>query len=261
MKLHNTLCKILCLIVVITSLVTTCVYAELGPTEEAYAVVDYALNWYETGDKTYPSGRCLAFINDCMNGSIGKMFSRNCALCGWNEDQMSTSSEDIPLGATVYFLDNRDSSAKCPILNKPYSHAALYVGDGYIMHTYNGAMVKEPLEDVMNWSNYTYLGWGWHGGYSLGSTTAVGRVKTVNVETYGNTAYISWKEAANAVGYDCYVVEAKEGFPWACMPVLTYTNSCTVNLEPGKTYYAYVVPRNAYTAGTCSDWQIFACTN
>ena len=259
MNLKNILCRILCMAIVISAITATCASAELGPTEEAYALTEYALDWYETGDKTYPSGRCLAYVNDCMMASLGVMFSRDCALCGWNEDQMSTSSEDIPLGATVYFLDNRETSAKCYVTNKPYSHAGLYVGDGYIIHTYNGAMVKEPLEAVMNWSNYTYLGWGWHGGYSLGSTTAVGRVNAVNVETDGNKAYISWKKAANAVGYDCYVVEAKEGFPWACMPVLTYTNSCTVTLEPGKTYYAYVVPRNAYTAGSSSQWQIFAC--
>lgn len=155
------------LILSIISFVPITSYATYTPTADAYTVINYALS--KVGNY-YQADRCEAFVADCLEYSIGVGGRKVCAHDAWNAYGISSDANEIPLGAAVYW-----SGGNYWCGDGHYAgHAAIYVGDGYIVHAYHGSVHKELLSYVNSyWSNYTYLGWGWQGGYALATTEPV----------------------------------------------------------------------------------------
>ena len=96
-------------------------------------------------------GWCLLFVSKCWE-NLGFPFSG-----GWGNathfadcNTVSTSMDNIPVGADVYFTSPDGNG-----------HIGVYVGEGYFVH----AGAKSVYEKTSIYENYyksRYRGWGWH---------------------------------------------------------------------------------------------------
>lgn len=142
------------------------VYATYTPTGDAYALVNY-LN--EKVGNSFTSNACQAFVYQSIHNcfGVGNTKSACCATKAWQSYGISSSRNDIPLGAAVYFGGSSVTDSSCGQLA---GHVGLYVGDGYIVHAWSKKIVKTTIDYVIN-CNYSYRGWGWQGDYALATTT------------------------------------------------------------------------------------------
>lgn len=143
---------------------------------------EYVINWYNSGEY-YEYGHCQGFVNQCWQRSLGgNWYSTCCAKKGWDKFGVSSSSEDIPIGASVYFTNN--SGKRCSGCGQYPGHVGFYIGNGEIIHVYNkvkddngnsvkmkdgstaGYIRRTTIQFVIN-DGYTYLGWGWHSNKEL----------------------------------------------------------------------------------------------
>ena len=116
----------------------------------------------------YPSGYCLSFVAD-MFQQLGAVRSSACCAHDYGTGRIvSTASDNIPVGADVFFTGSKST---CSSTGNKCGHVAIYVGDGYIVHSYNGSVHKDRLTTVMNWSGYSYRGWGYHGNVTISGTS------------------------------------------------------------------------------------------
>lgn len=127
-------------------------------TNDAYTLVNY-LNGQVGND--YTANRCQAFVYNSLVNSLGVYGAKACAYEAWLAFGVSTD-RNIPLGAAVYF-----SGGSYPCGDHIAGHVGLYVGDGYVVHVAQAKVQKTLLSSIESWSGYSYLGWGWQGGYAL----------------------------------------------------------------------------------------------
>ncbi len=138
-------------------------YAEniYEPTPEAYELVDYVNDMI---DEPYASSACQMFVRttfeDCLNVENTDIIC--CASKAWEVYGVS-DSEDIPIGAAVYFSGSSVVDSYC---GQSAGHVGIYLGDGYIAHDWGAKIIKTTVKYVTD-RGYTYLGWGWQGNYSL----------------------------------------------------------------------------------------------
>ena len=140
------------------------------PTAEAYTVVNYA---NARVGSSYSNGYCQSFVWSVLLNSLGVGNISGvgcCAKNAWDNYGISTSSDDIPLGAAVYW---NGGSTYCGSYHASAlaGHVGIYVGDGYVVNAYNGKVYKDSITKINNWKGYSYLGWGWQGGHALATTT------------------------------------------------------------------------------------------
>lgn len=127
-----------------------------GASARQNAMANQALNML--GSTQY-NGYCQRFVR-VVGQAIGLPAGNAAsALAACNMWRVSTSSSNIPVGATVYLRTlNQSSSAY------QYGHVGIYVGDGYVVHAV-ATVKKEKLSDML--TRYEYLGWGWQAGVDL----------------------------------------------------------------------------------------------
>ena len=77
--------------------------------------------------------------------------------CDWW--RVSTSMDNIPVGATVYLRSKKRSS-----LGYKYGHVGIYIGNGQVVHAQE-TVKQSSLSSMLN--SYDYLGWGWQAGVDL----------------------------------------------------------------------------------------------
>lgn len=178
----------LTIVLLIGCMSTTALAATKVSKEDVAKTKDYVINWYNSGEY-YQYGHCQGFVNQCWVRSLGgKWSSTCCARKGWDTFGVSTSRDDIPVGATVFF--SRNKGGKCKKCGNYYGHAAFYIGNGEIIHVYNrvvdangqqvymdsnqtqqaGYIRRTTIDSVVN-DGYTYLGWGWHSNKELETGT------------------------------------------------------------------------------------------
>ena len=152
--------------------------------EDVAKTKDYVINWYNSGEY-YQYGHCQGFVNQCWKRSLGGTWNSTCcARKGWDAFGVSSSRDNIPVGASVYFSKNKGT--KCSSCGNYPGHAAFYIGNGEIIHVYNrvvdtngkqvymdsnktkkaGYIRRTTIDAVIN-DGYTYLGWGWHSNKEL----------------------------------------------------------------------------------------------
>ena len=73
--------------------------------------------------------------------------------------RVSTSMDDIPVGAAVYLRRKTPGSA-----GYTYGHVGVYVGGGKVVHAQE-TVKSTALSELLD--KYDYLGWGWQGGVDL----------------------------------------------------------------------------------------------
>ncbi len=138
-------------------------YAEniYEPTPEAYELVDYVNDMI---DEPYASSACQMFVRttfeDCLDVENTDIIC--CASKAWEVYGVS-DSEDIPIGAAVYFSGSSVVDSYC---GQSAGHVGIYLGDGYIAHDWGAKIVKTTVKYVTD-RGYTYLGWGWQGNFPL----------------------------------------------------------------------------------------------
>ena len=81
------------------------------------------------------------------------------ALEACNKWRVSSSLDNIPVGAAVYLRSKNTSGA-----GYKYGHVGIYVGDGYVVHA-QSTVKKQTLSSLLG--TYHYLGWGWQAGVDL----------------------------------------------------------------------------------------------
>lgn len=136
----------------------TPVYAAKEHTADA--VIETAIGY--TGAPNWPN-MCLAFVKWCFEVAYGIDSSSCCAYDYGTKYIDSTDRDNIPLGADVFF---GGSSLSCGNCGNQCGHVGIYVGDGEIIHSWGGKVIRTTIDYVVN-SGYPYRGYGWHGDLEL----------------------------------------------------------------------------------------------
>ncbi len=112
---------------------------------------------------SWASGMCLDFVATMFQQLGGTRTSSCCAINYAKSYRVSSSQDNIPIGADVYFNNTTNYTCSC---GSRCGHIGIYVGDGYMVHASGGIVRKDKLSYVSN-----YYGWGYHGGISLNNYT------------------------------------------------------------------------------------------
>ena len=124
-----------------------------GGVSATTSKADIAINKaYSLIGSTAYDGLCQRFVRICFEDAGITGYADN-ALAAWYKWGISSSRTNIPKGAVVYF---KTSSS--------YGHAGIYLGDGYVIHAVD-TVKKESFSAMC--SKYTFIGWGYQGGYKL----------------------------------------------------------------------------------------------
>lgn len=109
--------------------------------------------------QTYTKNACLAFVKECFVNLGGPQSTSCCAYNYGNSFIVSTSKDNIPIGADVFF---GNKNIKCNSCGNYCGHIGIYVGNGKMVHASGGEILKTDLNYVSN-----YRGWGYHGGINI----------------------------------------------------------------------------------------------
>ena len=109
--------------------------------------------------QTYTKNACLAFVKECFVNLGGPQSTSCCAYNYGNSFIVSTSKDNIPIGADVFF---GNKNIKCGSCGNYCGHIGIYVGNGQMVHASGGEILKTNLNYVSN-----YRGWGYHGGINI----------------------------------------------------------------------------------------------
>lgn len=117
--------------------------------------------------QSYPNGMCLQFVEECYQRLGASRPYNCCASKSGNNYIRSTSSANIPIGATVYF-GNCGGGPCRTCRSSYYGHVGIYVGNGYFVHATGGRVQKSTLS---SWAS-KYRGYGYCGNFSLADNSA-----------------------------------------------------------------------------------------
>ncbi len=133
--------------------------ANAAVTLKSSTIRDYVLK--KVGN-SYPNGYCLKFVEESYQNLGAYRAYHCCAYKSGSTYIKSSSSTNIPVGATVYF--GNCGGGPCRSCGASYfGHVGIYVGDGQFVHATGGKVQKSSLS---SWSN-KYRGWGCCGGFNL----------------------------------------------------------------------------------------------
>ena len=205
------------------------------PVSDTYLLVNY-LN--QSVGMVYKSKACQMFVRQSLENCLGVYNTKIscCATKAWQNYGISSNRQNIPLGATVYFGGSKVTDSYC---GQNAGHVGLYVGDGYIVHAWDGVIVRTTIEFVTE-KGYTYYGWGWQAECPLAIAIPPEKPVVNMVKSDGGYTTISWNSVDDATGYRCEIRKAEVGFPLVCETVVTNGTDCVVSLPEGGTYYAIV---------------------
>lgn len=112
--------------------------------------------------QSFQNNLCLRFVEQVYQGLGVNRPHLCCAYRSGSKYIVSSSSSNIPVGATVYF----GNCAKGPCRScgsRYYGHVGIYVGDGYFVHATGGRVQKTRLS---SWAN-KYRGYGYSGNFTI----------------------------------------------------------------------------------------------
>ena len=112
----------------------------------------------------YPADRCLSFVDDFWESMGGARTGSCCAYTAGNAVVTSTSIEDIPVGADVFFYHYNDWI--CGDCSNVPGHVGIYIGNGYMVDAAGGTIRNVPIS-YFNHGDWAYRGWGIHPGISI----------------------------------------------------------------------------------------------
>ena len=133
-------------------------------TYDPAKVVELAQSYVGTNWK---NSACLNFVATMFQKAYGTAY--NSAPCAYEYGKKfidSTSMDNIPIGADVFFSGSNVTCGK-----HTAGHVGIYIGDGYMIHTWSGKVKKDKVIDIHNKNSYDYMGWGWHGNMTFTTDT------------------------------------------------------------------------------------------
>lgn len=154
--------------------------------------------------RSYPSGYCLAFVADGFKALGATRSAACCAYKYGNSFIDSTSSENIPVGADVFFAG---STVTCSTCGNKCGHMGVYVGDGYIVHAYSAKIQKMKISTVVS-QGYPYRGWGIHGNVIIQGPISI-TISNPNKDT--QHVIFSWNVVDNAASYSLSIDGDQDG--------------------------------------------------
>ncbi len=162
--------KLLSLVLAVMLIASVFVVPVSAATSEQTKLVNY-LNGMV--GQTSRKNSCQAFVYQSLNNCLGVKNTKTscCATKAWQNYGVSTSRNNIPLGAAVYFGGPSITDSYC---GQIAGHVGLYVGDNRIVHVWSSKVQKTTIDYVIN-CGYSYRGWGWQGGKAL--TNSIGEEK------------------------------------------------------------------------------------
>ena len=140
----------------------------MDSTGNAQKLLDYLSDKVGTD---YTSNACQGFVWYCINYLFDRSNTKLscCATRAWQNYGVSSSRDNIPLGATVYFDGSSIIDSYC---GQRAGHVGFYVGNGEIIHAWSSKIRKTSIQYVIN-CGYTYRGWGWQADFPLEDNRAV----------------------------------------------------------------------------------------
>ena len=193
--------------------------------------------------KTWAEKSCLNFVANMVQKTYGTAY--NSAPCAYEYGTKyldKTSRNDIPVGADVFFSG---SNTYCG--SHKAGHIGIYVGDGYIIHTWSGKVVKTKIDNVTKSGVYKYRGWGWHGDMSFSSNSAASSSASLSTSTWykftnaksGKLLNVYGSKSASNTNITVYQKDGTSGQDFKLVAHGTLSFG-------GKTYTKYIiVPRCA----------------
>lgn len=194
--------------------------------------------------QTWPTKSCLNFVRT-MFQQLGGVNSTACCAYKYSQSHIiSTSMNNIPIGADVFFTNT--NTVRCG--NHYAGHIGIYIGNGYMVHASGGKVLKTKIDTY--WWSSRFTGWGYHGGVNfikdtppplpLPGTPAINYVEKYNAPV-GKSVQISWTAASNAAGYAVSInggekinVGATTTYPLELKEAKTYSISIIAYNSEGK---------------------------
>ncbi len=176
--MKKTLVLVLTIISLVSVLLGNVAIASAATTYDAQKIVEKAESYL--GSTSFGRGYCLKFVRMMFQEQYGFYSSACCAYNYGTKYIDSTSQNNIPIGADVFFTG---SSSTCSSCGKKCGHIGIYVGNGYIIHNWSGKIQKHKISDITKSGSYSYRGWGWHGNKSF-TTTSTETINSINSNTY-----------------------------------------------------------------------------
>lgn len=141
--------------------------------------------------KSYPNGYCLQFVEECYQQLGATRPYSCCASKSGNLFICSSSSTDIPVGATVYF--GNCGGGPCHSCGSAYfGHVGIYIGNGYFVHATGGKVQKSSINSWLN----KYRGYGYCGNFHLEQDTGTHVNLGTDFYAYIINTY-AWKHLTN----------------------------------------------------------------
>ena len=236
----------LCVVLVFSAF--TVIPVNASAATQVDMILEYARS--KRGSTVY-SGLCEKFVEECYQyAGLGRLWYANAKLAG-DAQIISTRSDNIPVGACVYFLGGAYSAT--------LGHVGIYSGNGKMIDAPSGAVVERSI----NWSGYR--GWGYATGIAPTSSPP-GKV-TLNAITKDGFANFyttdaitpSWGAVENATSYSYYLTQFPYGYAYE-----SPTRSGTISvgyvtftgLSAGR-YAMFVQANNSAGTGPQSNWVEF----
>ncbi len=163
-RIKRCLCVWLCMILAVMGRVPCQTqYVQAAAVLQSSAIKNYAESKV---NQSYTDGMCLKFVEECYQALGGARPYNCCASKSGNLYIRSTSSANIPVGATVYFGNcGGGPCGRCGAAY--YGHAGIYTGNGYFVHASGGRVQKSTIS---SWAN-KYRGYGYCGNFTLAGGT------------------------------------------------------------------------------------------
>ena len=153
-------CSFFAMVICAIILANMAVSTRAVPPLDAHKVVDIANGYLGA---TQWNNLCLAFVRQCFKDAYGFSSTACCAYNYGSSHIDNTSRNDIPLGADVFF---GGSDITCSSCGNKCGHIGIHIGNGYIIHSWGGKVVKMKIDEVVR-CGYPYRGYGWHGNQEL----------------------------------------------------------------------------------------------
>ena len=201
---------------------------------------------------SWGSGACLDFVATMFQRLGGTRTSACCAINYAKSYRVSSSQDNIPIGADVYFNNITDYTCSC---GSRCGHIGIYVGNGYMVHASGGKVRKDKLSYVSN-----YYGWGYHGGITITSakpSDAWVSLPNGNESSYKVNTDVPITIGANNARYYT-IVMYRDGEHYYEETFYNESGSHTIPASFDKTghYSCYVIARYTYDGEyVTSSWQ------
>ena len=254
---HSLIAITICLLTLFS---TMCMPVSAASTYDPNKLVTKAESYV---DKWWGKGLCLNFVRTIVQDTYGTPQSSACCAYKYGSSYIDGYSQnDIPIGADVFFTG---SSSTCSTCGKKCGHIGIYVGNGYIIHDWNGYIRKHKISDITKNGSYSFRGWGWHGNMSFSTTsgsTPAATSTSLKTGTWYRLTNVKSNKLLNVYGSKSVsntniTVFQKDGTSGQDYQLIA-SGTMTFN---GKTYTKYVIaPRcaskcvlNIYTSGAAQN--------